>query len=830
MASSDFTNDLDDDLFIKENDTLQESTSPGSSATEDPRPADPHQPIPNEIPLLPLRDSVVFPGTIMPLKVVRGRIRRAVNAALAGERMLCAVAQRHSDTDDPKLDDLYRVGTACSILRLGRGGNGDETIILQGLTRVGIVELLQETPFLVAVVHSRRDTIENSTQLEALVHSVRINAKRAIELSPHVPEEALETVDGIPTASGLVDFLAANLALPLINKQEMLETFDVKHRLEKVNESIIHQIEILEVSDKIQKRVRSQVDQTQREFYLREELKAIQQELGIVDGRNVEAEKYRRRVARANLPEAAKLVAEREVERLELIPQASPEYSNTIDFLEWICTLPWNLTTEDRLDIKHAEEILDEDHYGLKNIKKRILEFLAVRKLRPHGRGPILCFVGPPGVGKTSLGQSIARALNRKFARIALGGAHDEADIRGHRRTYIGALPGRIIQELRKVASNNPVFMLDEVDKLGRDFRGDPAAALLEVLDPAQNSTFADRYLDVPFDLSRVLFIATANYIDAIPGPLRDRMEVIELPGYTRQEKLEIATRYLVPRQIEENGLSRGDLRFDRKAITAVITDYTREAGVRELERKIGAVCRARAAAIVSGAAKPVRVTSRTLQKVLGYPIFESESASKTAVEGVVTGLAFTPFGGEILFVEASQMPGAGRLNLTGQIGEVMRESAQAAFTVAKNRSQQLKIDPQVWAQCDFHIHVPAGATPKDGPSAGVAMLSSLVSLVTHRAIDPAMGMTGEITLRGAILPVGGIREKVLAAHRARLKRVLLPTRNMHDLDELPAEVRREIKFIPIDTIDALLSAIRKHTIATKSITAPRTRRKVKKS
>ncbi len=770
-------------------------------------PADPVN-IPEQLPVLPLRDSVVFPGTIMPLKVVREQVRRVLEAAMAGKRMVCAVAQRHGDVEKPSLDNLHRVGTACSILRLARRGGADETMILQGVARVGIVDVLQNAPFMVAEVLPRPDSVEPSTELEALVHSVRAAATRAIELSPHVSEEALDTLDGIPTASGLADFLAANLALPLINKQEMLETFDVKDRLIKVNQAVAHQIEILEISDKIQEEVRNQVDRSQREYFLREQLKAIQGELGLSEHRNPDIEKYAHLIAEARMPEPAQEEARRELHRLEGIPPASPEYTNTLDYLDWLCSLPWSDSTEDRLDIRRAGQILDEDHYGLEKIKRRILEFLAVRKLMPEGRGPILCFTGPPGVGKTSLGQSVARALGRKFVRISLGGAHDEAEIRGHRRTYIGALPGRIIQELRKARSNNPVFMMDEVDKLGKDFRGDPASALLEVLDPAQNTTFTDRYLDLPFDLSHVLFITTANYVEAVPGPLRDRMEVLELSGYTDREKLEIAQRYLVPRQLAEHGLSVRTLHFDKEALNAIITHYAIEAGVRELERRIAAICRARAAALVAGATRGKRVTAQSLSRYLGPPKFEPETVADRTVPGVVTGLAYTPQGGDILFVEATRMPGQGRLKLTGHIGDVMRESAEAAFSVVKARSKQLRVEDDLWAQVDFHIHVPAGATPKDGPSAGIAMFGALTSLISGQPVAPRTGMTGEITLRGAVLPVGGIREKALAAHRAKLHRVILPRRNMRDLDELPADVREQIEFVPVATIDGLHRAL----------------------
>ncbi len=763
--------------------------------------------IPDELPILPLRDAVVFPGTIVPLKVVREKVQRVLDAALSGSRMVCAVPQRNSDTEDPTLDDLYRVGTACAILKLVRLDDGSETIVVHGVARVGIVEIKQHAPYWTALVQPRPDTVTPSKALDALVHTTRTIAHRAIELSPNVPDEAINVIETIPSAGGLADFLAANLSLDLVQRQEFLETFDVEDRLRKVNKAVARQVEILEMSQKIQSQVRQQMDQSQREYYLREQLRAIQQELGVTDARAAETEGFKKRIAEAKMPKNVEAQAQRELERLAVIPQASPEYSVSVDYLNWLCSLPWSVKTEDRLDIKRAAKILNQDHYGLEKVKRRILEFLAVRKLNPDGRGPILCFAGPPGVGKTSLGKSIARALGRKFIRISLGGSRDEADIRGHRRTYIGAMPGRIIQEIRKVGSNSPVFMLDEVDKLGSDFRGDPASALLEVLDPAQNSEFTDHYLDVPFDLSNAMFIATANYMDAIPAPLRDRMEVICVSGYTHREKLQIAKRYLVPRQLQSNGLAKSKVKFDDEALRTIIAGYTLEAGVRGLERKIGAVCRARAVAIVEGSRRSKRVTARSLAKDLGPPFHESEIASEDSVPGVVTGLAFTPMGGEILFVEARCMPGSGRLNLTGQIGDVMRESAQAAFSIVRQRCKQWGVDAKTLLASDVHIHVPAGAIPKDGPSAGVAMFTVLASMLMDQPVDPRTGMTGEITLRGAVLPVGGIREKVLAAHRAGLTRIILPERNMRDLHEIPNDIRDQIEFVPVRSIDGLIKA-----------------------
>lgn len=813
---------VSDDLADAGGDVVVKSESGNGSDSKGPT-------IPDDLPILPLRSSVVFPGTVMPVKIVREKVQRVLDSALSGSRIVCAVPQRSPETEDPELNDLYRVGTACVILKLIRLDEGGETIIVHGLKRVGLVSLAQESPFLVAKVQPRDDTFEMNDELEALMHAVRETAARVIELSPSVPDEASQILENLESPAGLADFLAANLALELVEKQELLETFEIVDRLRKVLAAMNRQLQVLEISEQIQSQVRQQMDHSQREYYLREQLKAIQQELGESDARHSEADKFRDLIVKANMPEAVEEVANKAVERLETIPQASPEYSNAIDYLDWLCTMPWSVSTTDRIDIKRAAKILDKDHYGLDKVKKRILEFLAVRKLKPDGKGPILCFSGPPGVGKTSLGKSIARALDRKFARIALGGVHDEADIRGHRRTYIGALPGRIVQELRKAGSNNPVMMLDEVDKIGQDFRGDPASALLEVLDPAQNSTFADHYLDVPFDLSRVMFIATANYMEAIPGPLLDRMEIIRLPGYTYKEKLQIAKRYLVPRQLEENGLTASKLKFDDKVLAAIIAGYTREAGVRELERKIGAVCRARAAAIVAGKRPSAKVTMRAIETDLGKPIFESELAAKDAVPGVVTGLAFTPVGGEILFIEATRMPGGGGLNLTGQIGDVMRESAQAAFSIARNKSDDWGIDPSVMRESDFHIHVPAGAVPKDGPSAGVAMVASLASLLMNKPVDPATGMTGEITLRGQVLPIGGVREKVLAAHRAGLRRVLLPDRNIRDVDDVPEDVRKQIEFVPVKNIDGLMKALLTNGVVKKKKTRKRSSKKKKR-
>jgi ATP-dependent Lon protease len=766
-----------------------------------------HLTVPEVLPVLPIRDAVAFPGAVMPLNISRAKSQRVLDLALAGSRIIVVVAQRNADTEDPTLDDLYRVGVACVLLKLFKLDDGTQTVIVHGIARVGLVSMTEQASYLEANVHPRYDSREQTTEIEALAHNVRHSARQIIDMSENIPEDARVVLDSIRAPGGLADFVAANLSLGLVHKQELLETFDVAERLRKVHLTIAGQVEVLELSRKIQSEVHSRMEKSQRDYFLREQLKAIQTELGHADARSTVVAELEEKIVAAKMPEAVEVEARHELERMSGIPQASPEYSVALDHLEWICALPWSVSTEDQADIKKASKILDQDHYGLHKVKRRILEFLAVRQLRPDTRGPILCFAGPPGVGKTSLGRSIARALGRKFIRMSLGGVHDEADIRGHRRTYIGAMPGRIIREIRKAGSNNPLFMLDEVDKIGQDFRGDPAAALLEVLDPAQNSTFTDHYLDVAFDLSKVLFIATANYMDPIPPALLDRMEVLELSGYTMREKVHIAKRYLVPRQLEENGLKPSQVKFDEEALRRIVTGYTREAGVRNLERQIGAVCRSRAVAIVQGRRRSARVTTRSLAKDLGTVKFESEVAARVAIPGVVTGLAFTPTGGEILFIEATLMPGSANLNLTGQLGSVMRESSQAAFTLVRSRAEALHIDPAEVLRNDYHIHVPAGAIPKDGPSAGVAMLTALVSVLTDRAVDPRTGMTGEITLRGRVLPVGGIKEKVLAGHRAGLTRIILPESNIRDLEDVPDDVRDQIEFVPVRTIDQVLTA-----------------------
>jgi len=765
------------------------------------------QRLPRELPVLPVRDLVVFPGTVVPLSVGREKSKRLIDAVLAGDKLLVTCTQRRADIEDPGLDDIYRIGTAAMVLKLLRMPDGTNSLLVHGLVRVGIVEWSASEPFWKAIINPHEDEeVAPSLELEALAYTAKQTALQVIELSPNVPEEARLILENIDKPGPLADYLAANLSLGVAQKQELLETFDVADRLRKVTATLNNQLEVLQLSQKIQADVREQIDRSQREYYLQQQLKAIQKELGETDSRAAELAELRKQIEQADMPEPVRKEAERELGRLERIPQGAPESGVIRDYLDWLCQLPWKRETQDNLDLNRAQQVLEADHYGLEKVKRRILEYLAVRKLKPDGKGPILCFVGPPGVGKTSLGQSIARALGRNFIRISLGGVRDEADIRGHRRTYIGSIPGRIIQELRKTGSRNPVFMLDEVDKIGADFRGDPAAALLEVLDPQQNHSFTDHYLGVPFDLSKVLFIATANQMDPVAPPLRDRMEVIELAGYTTAEKLEIARRYLVQRQREENGLGNHQIVFSDAALRTIIEAYTRESGVRNLERCIGTVLRGVAAKVARNEPVAKTITVKDLEAYLGPPKYEPEHALHQGLPGIATGLAYTPAGGEIIFVEAAQMPGSGRFTLTGQIGEVMRESAQAALSLVRSRAAEWHLPGDRLKETDIHIHVPAGGIPKDGPSAGVAMLTALVSLLSGRPTDAKVAMTGEITLRGQVLPVGGIKEKVLAAHRAGIRKVVLPARNKADLVEVPPDVRAELEFVLASRVEDVLT------------------------
>ena len=767
--------------------------------------------LPGEIGILPIRSAVAYPGTVMPLAIGRERSKRLIADIAPQETLFGLVAQKNPDINDPGADDLYTVGTVASVLKVIKMPRGSVNVIVHGIARFKIKKVTAVDPYLKARVEMLRTTARLTKKLQALVMGVRNTANRVVSLSPNVPEETSLLLENIQDPSALADFLAATLNIPIDEKQMLLEETDAHKRLEHISIALANQLEVLELSHKIQGQVRDSIDKSQREYFLQEELKAIQAELGQDDRRTEELKELHAKIKAAKMPKPVEAEAMRELDRLAKIPPASPDYSVIRTYLDWVCELPWAKHTTDMIEIAKARRILNRDHYGLDKIKRRILEFLAVRKLNPHGKSPILCLVGPPGVGKTSLGRSIARAMGRKFVRLSLGGIRDEADIRGHRRTYIGALPGRIIQELRKCDSRNPVFMLDEMDKIGQDFRGDPASALLEVLDPEQNNSFTDHYLDQPFDLSNVMFIGTANYTEPIPPALMDRMEVLQLPGYTQKEKLQIAKKYLIGRQLKENGLKKTQWEIRDAALLDVITGYTGEAGVRNLERTIGTICRYVATQIAEKKRRKAVIHPKDLPAILGPLKYESELALRTATPGVVTGLAYTPVGGEILFVESAIMPGKGLLTLTGQIGEVMKESAQAAFSIVKSSAAALDIDPAIFAKNDFHVHVPAGAIPKDGPSAGITMFTSLVSLLTNRSARPDVAMTGEITLKGLVLPIGGLKEKVLAAKQAGIKTIILPKRNAKDLVEVPREAKTGIKFVfAAKSEDVLKTALEK--------------------
>ena len=771
-------------------------------------PGEPRIDIPTEIGVLPVRNVVVYPGMVVPLGIGREKSRRLVAATLPQQKVLAVLAQKKFETEDPAADDLYSVGTAVMVLKLLRMEDNNQSIIAHGLVRFRVLEWLAGEPYLKARIEVLAEASGGGTQTAALMLNVRTLAERVVKLMPNMPEEAGVVLNNIEQPGPLADFVASNLLQSdTAAKQALLEMLDVDQRLRDVGVALQRQLEVLELSDRIQSQVKDSIDKSHREYFLQEQLKAIQKELGETDERTSEVESLRQKIGEAGMSEPVKAEADRELGRLEKIPTASPEYHVIRTYLDIITELPWNKLTQDRLDIAAARAVLNEDHYDLDKVKRRILEYLAVRKLAADSRGPLLCFVGPPGVGKTSLGQSIARALGRKFIRMSLGGLRDEAELRGHRRTYIGAMPGRVVQEIRKAGTSNPVFMLDELDKVGADFRGDPTSALLEILDPAQNFSFHDHYLNVPFDLSKVLFIGTANHMGPVPAALRDRMEVIELPGYTASEKRHIAMKYLIPRQVKENGLKEGQIVWNEPAVEEAIDKYTREAGVRELERQIGTVCRGVAALVASGSDRPRTVDHRLLVRMLGPRKYESELAMRTSTPGVATGLAYTPMGGEIIFIESAGYPGKGGLILTGQIGDVMKESAQAAMSLVKSHAADCGIKPEQFAQMDIHVHVPAGAVPKDGPSAGVAMVTSLTSLLTKRSVRSDVAMTGEITLRGLVLPVGGVKEKVLAAKRAGIRTVILPRGNRKDLVDVPAEARKSLKFQFVGTVREALAA-----------------------
>jgi ATP-dependent Lon protease len=798
--------------------------------------------IPETLPILPLRGVVVYPHTGVPLTIGQPRSIRLVDEVVGSGRMIGLVTSRDPELELPAPEDLYRHGTVATIQRLFRAPDGTIRLIVQGVARFELGEFTSLEPYLVARIHLSPERVEEGVEVEAQVRAAQDLFQQVAELAPSLPREVVAGVLMLEDPLHVAYSVANYQRMELDEAQSLLEEDSVVAKLQRLNALLSRELEVLSLGQQIQKEARTEIEKVQREYFLREQLKAIQRELGESDEQAVEAEEFRKRIESAGMPEEAEKQARRELDRLARLPTAAAEYGVIRTYLDWLVSLPWSHTTADNLDIGHAREVLDEDHFGLEDVKGRILEYLAVRKLRLERReeleetpgdhirkereGAILCFVGPPGVGKTSLGRSIARATGREFVRISLGGVHDEAEIRGHRRTYIGALPGRILQALRRVGSRNPVFMLDEVDKLGQDFRGDPASALLEVLDPEQNREFRDHYLEVGFDLSQVMFITTANWIETIPGPLLDRMEVIHLSGYTDQEKVAIARGYLIPRQVRENGLREAEIEFQDEALKRIIRAYTREAGVRNLEREIGRVSRKVVTRIAEGKATRVEITPDVASDFLGKPRFfgMEEIIERTSVPGVATALAWTPVGGDVLFIEATAMPGGKSFTLTGSLGQVMQESARAALSYVRSKTKDLGAAADFWAKHDIHLHIPSGAVPKDGPSAGVVMASSLASLATGIPVRPDVGMTGEITLRGQVLPIGGVKEKVLAAHRAGLKTVVLPRRNERDIEEVPDEVRRAIRFVYVDTVSDVLKAALQRDVSprrSKSKTTP---------
>ncbi len=770
--------------------------------------------IPPELPVLPVVDIVVFPQMVTALNVSTEKELKLLDYTLTGKRLLALALQKKVEDEkkgpekDVRPEDLYEYATAVVVLQMLRMPDNSAKMLVQGISRLKIEKYVQEEPYLVAEVKPLEEKLEEGMEMDALSRSASDQFMKMISMTSNLPEELKVAVVNIEHPGRLADLIASHLSISVYEKEEVLEAVDVKARLQKVNTFISREMEVLKMAKKIQGQVKSELDKGQREYYLRQQLKAIQDELGEGDERTMEVNELKKKVEEAKLPPEAKKEADRELSRLEKMPPQAAEYTVSRTYLDWLISIPWSVSTTDNLDINAAQKVLDEDHYDLKKVKERILEYLAVRKLKKDMKGPILCFVGPPGTGKTSLGKSIARALGRKFVRISLGGVRDEAEIRGHRRTYIGALPGRIIQYIRKAGSNNPVFMMDEIDKLGMDFRGDPASALLEVLDPEQNFEFSDHYLEVPFDLSKVMFITTANFLDPVPPALKDRMEVLELLGYTEEEKVSISRQFLIPKQIEEHGLSTDAITIEDDALKAVISSYTREAGLRNLERTIATLCRKVAKDVAAEKTGSVTVRADDLDEMLGPPRFFQEIAERTAEPGVATGLAWTSTGGEILFIESTFMPGSGKLSLTGSLGEVMKESAEAAMSYVRSNADRLGTSVKDFTKYDFHIHVPAGAIPKDGPSAGVTLAVSLISLLTERSVLPDVAMTGEITLRGKVLPVGGIKEKVLAAKRAGIHTIVLPKRNDKDLVEVPEHVKANIDFHFIDKLDDALPVV----------------------
>ncbi len=766
--------------------------------------------IPEIISILPLRNSVLFPGSIIPIDVGRRKSVRLVDEAISKERPVIGIlTQRDARTEDPSSGDMYTVGCAARILKVIKLAKDNFSVILQGVARIKVNEFLGSEPFITARATALPDPQATDVELDALVMNLKDIAKRVVKLMPELPKEATALVDSVTDPGQLADLITSNLDLQIEEKQDVLETFDLKARIRKVLQFLSRQLEVLKVREKINTQVQEEMGRNQREYVLRQQLKAIKEELGELDDSGGDLDEFKEKIVEAKMPADTEKVALKQLERLKVMQPSSAEYTVTRPYLEWLVELPWSVATDDKLDVEEARKILNEDHYDLEKVKKRIIEYLAVRKLKPDKKGPILCLVGPPGVGKTSLGRSIARSLGRKFIRVSLGGVRDEAEIRGHRRTYVGSLPGRIVQGIKKAGTNNPVFILDEIDKLGHDFRGDPAAALLEVLDPEQNNTFSDHYLEVTFDLSKVMFIATANQLDPVPAALRDRLEVLELPGYTREEKQMIARQFLVKKELEEHGIKEEQCDITDEAIGEIVDSYTREAGVRNLEREIANIIRGVAVKVAEGKLEKQEVISGArVPDYLGPQKYFLESAERTAEAGVATGLAWTPVGGDILFIEVSRMPGKGQLVLTGQLGDVMKESAQAALSFVRTKAKWLGLEENFLEKQDIHIHIPAGAIPKDGPSAGVTLFTALVSMLTGKRVRGDVAMTGEITLRGMVLPVGGIKEKVLAAHRAGIKRVVLPERNKKDVVDIPDQAKREMELIHVTRMDELLPLV----------------------
>ncbi|MEX0972124.1 MAG: endopeptidase La [Solirubrobacterales bacterium] len=769
-----------------------------------------NQPLPDALPVLPLRETVTFPETLTPLAVGQERSIKLIDDVLGANRMLAMVAARDPEDEEPAPDGLYDVGVVGIVARMLKVPDGTLRILVQGTQRVRIGPYVAEQPYMVARIAELPDAVVEGPELEALTRNVQRTFSEIVAHIPYLPEELQMAVANIEDPAALGHLIAGALRIPTAEKQALLEQLDVAARLRRLSEILARELEVVQLGSQIQSQVESEIDKGQREFFLRQQMKAIQDELGEGDEQQAEVNELRQRIEAAELPEQALKAAERELSRLEKLPPAAAEHGVIRTYLEWLVELPWSQRTDDNLDIAHAREVLDADHYDLEKVKDRILEYLAVRKLKPDSPGPILCFAGPPGVGKTSLGRSIAKALGREFERISVGGVRDEAEIRGHRRTYIGAMPGTIVRALRDAGSRNPVFMIDEIDKMGADFRGDPSSAMLEVLDPAQNDSFRDHYLDLDFDLSEVLFIATANVLDTIPGPLQDRMETIELAGYTLDEKRHIARRYLVPRQIDANGLKPSQIEFADPALTAIVEEYTREAGVRNLERQIGTICRKVARDVAEGRkGGKARISAKRARELLGRRRVFAEQRRRTKDPGVATGLAWTPTGGDVLFIEATAMPGSGKLTITGQLGDVMKESAQAALSYVRGHWRELaaELDEDWFAKQDIHIHVPAGAVPKDGPSAGVAMTVALASLISGRPVRNDVAMTGEVTLTGQVLPIGGLKEKSLAALRAGIKRVIVPERNEGDVAEIPEHERSGLEFVYVDEVAAAIDA-----------------------